>query len=61
MEGTLCAGETATYQVGVEGATEPDLALLANDIESEEINLIQHTVTGTATVVLESEGKSTED
>ena len=61
VDGNSCAGETATYQVGIDGATDPDLTLFANDIESEELKFIQHTVTGTATVVLESKGTSTEE
>ena len=61
VEGCNCAGETATYPLGIDGASEPNLTLLANDIESEERTSIRHTVSGTTTVVLESKGTSTEE
>jgi hypothetical protein len=55
VNGGDCAGESATYQIGVDGPTEPALTLIADDISGYATITTTHSVTGTASVVLEPE------
>ena len=45
-----CIGDTAAYQIGIDGPAEPALTLLADDTDISVETEYQHTVTGTATV-----------
>ena len=45
-----CMGDSATYQIGIDGPASPDLTLLGDDVDRYIETEFQHTVTGSATV-----------
>jgi len=45
-----CAAEEATYQVGIDAATDPGLSLVADNVEPYTMVSTAHTVTGTAII-----------
>ena len=51
IDGHECAGETATYQIGVDGPDDPSLTLLLDETSGYAATETRHTVTGQATVV----------
>ena len=58
VSGGSCESGDAQYEIGV-NADEPELTLIAAGIDEIEMNSVTHSVTGTATVVIDSEDAPT--
>jgi len=48
--GYSCDSEEASYQIGIDASTDPELTLIADDVEPYSMVPVVHTVTGTANI-----------
>jgi hypothetical protein len=50
VAGHSCDAEEASYQIAVDAGTDPELTLIADDVEPYSMVPVVHTATGTANV-----------